>query len=332
MATHNYNGTQKAAILLLSFGEDISSEIFKNLNEFEIKRIGAVMSRLGRLDETDIDTVILEFYDILQQNKQFFYGGDDFTKKVITSAFKGGEGEGMLEQLSISSAHLNSLELIDARTLAGFLRNEHPQTIALILAHLTPMKMSDTLKLIPSSLHTEVLLRLANIDTVSPELIEEIEEVLKQEVQTAGATNLNRVGGVDHIASMLNVVDKTTEDSLLDSLEERDPDLAERVRQLMFVFDDLVLLDDRGAQELIKSVNNDKWKLALRTATEGVKELIFRNMSERAAQMLKEDMEAMGAVKISEVEKCQQEVLAITKKLEEEGKLIINRGGGIGFV
>ena len=326
MGTHNYSGSQKAAILLLSFGEEISSEIFKNLNEFEIKRIGTAMSRLGRLEEDIVDDIIQEFYEILQQNKQFFYGGSDYTKKIIGSAFKGGEAEELIDQLSLSSANLDSLELIDPRTLAGFIRNEHPQTIALILAHLEPTKMGETLKLLPEALHTEILLRVANLDAVAPELIDEIEDVLRQEVQAMGSISTDKLGGVESIADMLNLIDKSTEEEMLDNLEERDPDLAEEIRQLMFVFDDLVKLDDKSIQELIKNVPNDKWKIALKTSSESVRELIFKNMSKRAADMLTEDMEAMSAVKLSDVEAVQFEILQITRKLEEEGKVIIAGG------
>jgi flagellar motor switch protein FliG len=309
MATNKYTGAQKAAILMLSFGEDISAEIFKNMNEFEIKRIGTAMSRLGRLEQDVVDEVMTEFYNILQQNKKFFYGGNEFTMKVLGSAFKGGDADGIIEQLNLdSSANLDSLELIDPRTLATFIRNEHPQTIALILAHLDPKKCGETLKMLPEALHTEILLRIANLDAVAPEIIDEIDDVLRNEIQAMGSVSHQKIGGVEPIAEMLNLIDKATEAQILDNLEERDPELAEEVRNLMFVFDDLIKIDDRGIQELVKGVNNDKWKLALKTASEGVKELIFKNMSTRAAEMLREDMEAMGAVKLADVEGAQFEV------------------------
>ena len=323
MANTNYSGTQKAAILLLSFGEDISAEIFKHLNEFEIRKIGMAMSRLGRLDETVVDEIILEFYGILQQNKQFFYGGSDFTKKVLGSAFKGGEAEGLIDQLSHASATFDSLSLIDPRTLAGFIRNEHPQTIALILAHLDPPRFSETMKLLPENLRVEILFRVANLDSVAPEIIDEVDDVLRQEVQALGSFSTDKLGGPESVANMLNVMDKATEEELLDGLDERDPDLAEQIRLLMFVFDDLAKLDARSAQELVKSVPQDKWKVALKTAGDPVKDLIFKNMSERASQMLKEDIEAMGAVKLSDVEAVQYEILTICRKLEEEGKIVI---------
>ena len=323
MASANFTGAQKAAILLLSFGEEISAELFKHLNEFEIKRIGTAMSRIGRLEEDVVDEIVLEFYEIIQQNKQFFYGGSEYTRKVLGSAFKGGEAEELIDQLALSSSSLESLSMIDPRALAGFIRNEHPQTIALILAHLDQNRFAETLKHLPESLHVEVLYRIANIDSVAPELIDEIDDVIRQEVQSLGSVATDKLGGIESVAGMLNVIDKGTENELLDGLEERDPDLAEEIRKLMFVFDDLAKLDDKGMQELIKAVSTDKWKLALKSASEPVKELVFKNLSERAAEMLREDMEAMGAIKLSDVETVQLEILQTCRKLEEEGKLIL---------
>lgn len=327
MASNKYTGAQKAAILLLSFGEEISGEIFKNMSEFEIKRIGSAMSRLGRLEQDVIDDVMTEFYGILQQNKKFFYGGNDFTMKVIGNAFKGGEADELIEQLALgSSANLDALELIDPRTLTNFIRNEHPQTIALILAHLDPQKCGEVLKLLPESLHTEIILRISNLDAVAPEIIDEIDDVLRNEIQAMGSISSQKIGGVEPIAEMLNLIDKATEEQILDNLEERDPELADQIRQLMFVFDDLSKIDDRGIQEIIKVVKPEQWMVALKTASEAVGELVFKNMSERAANMLKEDMEAMPAVKLSDVEKAQFDIVQITRKLEEEGKVVIAQG------
>lgn len=328
MASNKFTGAQKAAILLLSFGEEISAEIFKSMTEFEIKRIGAAMSRIGRLEQEVIDEVMDEFYQILQQNKKFFYGGNDFTMKVIGSAFKGSEADDLIEQLALgSTANLDSLELIDPRTLTNFIRHEHPQTIALILAHLDPGKCGEVLKLLPESVHTEVILRIANLDAVAPEIIDEIDDVLRNEIQAMGSISNQKIGGVEPLAEMLNLMDKATEEQILDNLEERDPDLSEQIRQLMFVFDDLIKIDDKGIQELLKNVKSEQWMVALKTASESVTELIFKNMSERAASMLREDMEAMAATKLADVEAMQYEIIQIARKLEEEGKIIIQSGG-----
>ncbi len=333
MATNKYSGAQKAAILLLSFGEEIASEIFKSMTEFEIKRIGSAMSRLGRLEQSIIDEVMLEFYGILQQNKKFFHGGNDFTMKVIASAFKGGEADELIEQLSLgSTANLDALELVDPRTLTNFIRNEHPQTIALILAHLDAQKCGEVLKLLPEALHTEIILRISNLDTVAPEIIDDIDDVLRNEIQALGSISSQKLGGVEPIAEMLNLIDKATEEQILDNLEERDPDLAEQIRQLMFVFDDLAKIDDRGIQELIKNVKAEQWLTALKTASEAVADLVYKNMSERASKMLKEDMEAMSAVKLSDVEAMQYEIVQIARKLAEDGKIVIAQGGEAAYV
>lgn len=323
MANSKFSGTQKAAVLMLAFGQEIAGEIFRNLTDFEVKRIGTAMSRLGRLEQDFIDEVMLEFHEILQKDLRYYYGGADFTKNVLGSAFKGENADEIIDSLALNSASLESLELIDPKTLASFIRNEHPQTIALILAHLDAKKFGDTLKLLPEALHTEIILRVANLDAVSPDIIDELEDVLRDEVQAMGSISNNVIGGIEPIAEMLNYIDKATEEQVLDSLEERDPDLAEQIRNMMFVFDDLDKLDDRGIQELIKSVPNDKWKVALKACSESVRDLIFKNMSTRAAEMLKEDIEASPAIKLSEVEQVQFEIIQTTRKLEAEGKLII---------
>ncbi len=327
MANNKYTGSQKAAILLLSFGEEISAEIFRHMNEFEIKRVGTAMSRLGRLEQEVVDEVMVEFYDILQKTSKIIYGGSEFTKNLIGTAFEGKDVDSIVESLSLgNSSNLDSLEMIDARTLANFIRNEHPQTIALILAHLNPKKFGDVLKMLPENMHTEIILRVANLDVVAPEIIDEIDSVLRGEIHSMGSIGSSNIGGAESIAEMLNLIDKSNEERILDNLEERDPDLAEQVRLLMFVFDDLVKIDDRGIQELIKAVSNDKWKLALKTSSEAVKDLIFRNMSERAAGILKDDMEAMGAVRISDIEAAQSEIIQVARKLEAEGKIVIMSG------
>ena len=323
-----YSGPQKAAILLLAFGEEISSEIFKQMSEFEIKRVGSAMSRLGRVDGDIIDEVMNEFYTLLQSNKKYFSGGNDFTKKLISSAFKGTQADSMIEELSLeSSANLEALELIDSKTLANFLRPEHPQTIALILAHLEPKKFGETLKLLPESLHTELILRIAHLEAVSPELIDEIDDVLRSEIQSMGSISSQQIGGIEPIVEMLNLLDKASEENILDRLEERDPDLAEQVRKLMFVFDDLVKIDDKGIQAILREVKGDRLKLALKTASEAVKELIFKNMSQRAAENLREEMQNAAPAKLADVEGAQFEIVQVARRLADEGKIVISTSG-----
>jgi flagellar motor switch protein FliG len=325
---NKYSGPQKAAILLLAFGEEISAEIFKQMSDFEIKRIGSAMSRLGRIDGDVIDEIMDEFYLILQSNKKHFLGGNEFTKKVISSAFKDSEANAMIDDLALeSNATLESLELIDPKTLANFLRAEHPQTIALILAHLDPKKFGETLKMLPETLHTELILRIANLESVSPEIIDEVDDVLRSEIQRMGNITQQRLGGVDPIVEMLNLMDKTTEENILDRLEEKDPDLTEQIRRMMFVFDDLVKVDDRGIQTLLRDVKPDQLKLALKTASEAVRELILRNMSQRASENMREEMANMPPAKLSDVENAQFGIVQIARRLHDEGKIVIASGG-----
>ena len=328
-----YSGPQKAAILLLAFGEEIASEIFKHMTEFEIKRIGSAMSRLGRIDSDVIDEIMAEFYQILQSNKQYYLGSNDFTRKVIKNAFKDDEANALIDDLALqNNATLESLELIDPKTLANFLRAEHPQTIALILAHLSPKKFGETLKLLPESFHTELILRIANLESVSPEIIDEIDDVLRQEIQRMGNITNQKAGGIEQIVEMLNLMDKNTEESILDRLEEKDPDLTETIRKLMFVFDDLVKIDDRGIQTLLRDVKPDVLKLALKTASEAVKDLIFRNMTQKASENLKEELEIAPPAKLSDVEAAQFSIVQIARKLNDEGKIVISQTGANSLV
>ena len=327
MAT-KYTGPQKAAILLLAFGEEISAEIFKQMNEFEIKRVGSAMSRLGRVDGETIDEVMEEFYHVLQSNKKYFFGGNEFTKKLLESAFRDGQANSYIEDLALeTAATLESLELIDAKMLSNILRNEHPQTIALVLAHLEPMKFGETLKLLPDSLHTELILRISRLEAVSPELIDEIDDVLRGEVQRMGNVTQQQIGGVTPIVEMLNMMDKATEETILDRLEERDPDLTEEIRKKMFTFEDLIKIDDRGIQGIMREVKMDQLKLAMKTSSEGVKELLFKNMSQRAAESLREEMANAGPAKLTDVETAQQGIVQIARRLADEGKIVIATSG-----
>lgn len=323
-----YSGPQKAAILLLAFGEEISSEIFKQMSEFEIKRVGSAMSRLGRIDAEVIDEVMEEFYHVLQSNKKYFFGGNEFTKKLIESAFRDGQADSFIEDLALeTAATLESLELIDAKMLSNILRNEHPQTIALVLAHLAPKKFGETLKLLPESLHTELILRISKLESVSPELIDEIDSVLRGEVQRMGNVTQQQIGGVAPIVEMLNMMDKATEETILDRLEERDPDLIEEIRRKMFTFEGLIKVDDRGIQAIMREVKIEQLKLAMKTASEGIKELVFKNMSQRAAETLREELANAGPARLTDVEAAQQGIVQIARRLADEGKIVIATSG-----
>jgi len=280
-----------------------------------------------------VKRVLEEFYSAINEDNDLLFSenkGRDFILGTL--------GEDRAKQLlgqivDVGTSNtLESLELVDTRTLANFLINEHPQTIALICAHLPVDKKVDVLKKLPEGLQAEVVLRVANLDFVSPELIAQLDDVLKTELSTLGSIDTQQLGGVEPIADMLNLMDKNSEKNIMSRVEEKDPELAEEIRKLMFVFEDLIFVDDKGIQELLKIVDNQKLVIALKTAPEEVKIKLFKNMSNRAATMLKEDLEASGPTKLSDVEKAQLDIVQQLKDLESKGKALISRGGEDAFV
>ncbi len=321
-------GQEKAAILLSSLGPTTTKLIFKHMKDNDVKRMINSMATISKSPIWMVKRVLEDFYSSINEDAELLFSenkGRDF----ILSALGEDRAKQLLGQIvdSGNSNKLESLELVDTRTLANFLVNEHPQTIALIIAHLPPEKKVDVLKKLPEGLQAEVVLRVANLDYVSPELIAQLDDVLKTELSTLGSIDTQQLGGVEPIADMLNLMDKATEKNIMSRVEEKDPELAEEIRKLMFVFEDIIYVDDKGVQELLKSVDSQKMVMALKTAPDEVKNKLYKNMSNRAATMLKEDLEAMGPTKMSDVEKAQQEIVMALKDLESKGKAIIARGG-----
>jgi flagellar motor switch protein FliG len=322
------SGTEKAAILLSALGTQTTQIVFKHMKDNDVKRMINAMTTVTKAPIWMVKRVLEEFYQSINEDAEFLFAenkGRDF----ILGALGEDRAKALLGQIIDvgSSNTLESLELVDTRTLSNFLVNEHPQTIALILAHLTVERKVDVLRKLPEGLQAEVVLRVANLDFVSPELIAQLDEVLKTELSTLGSIDTQQLGGVAPIADMLNLMDKNSEKVIMGRVEEKDPELAEEIRKLMFVFEDLTFVDDRGIQELLKIVDNQKLIIALKTAPEEIKGKLFKNMSSRAAGLLKEDLDALGPTKVSDVEKAQQEIIMQVKDLEQKGKAIISRGG-----
>lgn len=330
MAEEKWSGYEKAAILLLTLGEDVASEIMKSLDAKEIRLIGNYLSKSNKLEPAQVKAVVREFCDIAKSPEGFIFGGEDYLRAVLTKAMGPEKANKVIENLAIATEEkgLEALRWIDPRGIANLIKGEHPQTIALILAHLDPDHAGQVVTLLPETLRSDVMLRLATIESVAPGVIEEIEEVLNKQLQMSGNVVSRRVGGPDVVAAILNHLDRTNESTILGGIEQNQPDLAEKIRQMMFVFEDLIHVDDRGIQEILKEVGKDDLVLALKGAGEEIKSKILKNMSERAAQAVKDDMEAKGPVRVSDIEKAQQAILKVTKKLEEEGRIIIGGKGG----
>ena len=322
------NGLERAAILLNALGNTVTAQIFQKMKDNDVKRLVNAMGQVTKVPIPVVKGVLEEFYSEISEEDTLIFGhaaGRQFILETLGEE----RAKTVLGQLSVleGSRTLEALELVDPRTLSNFLVNEHPQTIAFVLAHLDASKKCDVLKRLPEALQTEVVLRIANLDYISPNLIAQVDEVLKQELATLGSIDTQQLGGVQPIAEMLNVMDKNSEQNIMARVEEKDPQLAEEIRKLMFVFEDIIYIDDRGMQLLLKEVANDKLVLALKTAPDEIKDKIFRNISKRAADLLREDLDAMGPVRLSDVEAAQQEIVNVAKRLEAEGKIIISRGG-----
>lgn len=328
------SGQEKAAILLSALGPTTTKLIFKNMKDNDVKRMINSMSTVSKSPIWMVKRVLEEFYSAINEDSDLLFS-ENKGREFILGTLGEDRAKQLLGQIVDvgNNNTLESLELVDTRTLANFLINEHPQTIALICAHLPVEKKVDVLKKLPEGLQAEVVLRVANLDFVSPELIAQLDDVLKTELSTLGSIDTQQLGGIEPIADMLNLMDKTSEKNIMARVEEKDPELAEEIRKLMFVFEDVIFVDDKGIQELLKIVDNTKLVIALKTAPDEVKAKLFKNMSNRAATLLKEDLDATGPTKVSDVEKAQQEIVQQLKDLESKGKAMISRGGeGDAFV
>ena len=326
-----YTGPEKAAILLMTLGEETAALVLANMDEREIQSVGNYMSALGDVDLSVMDMVNKEFYDLVESGGGGLgVGGVDFLKTALMQAMDPAKATEILNNITTPGEEmgggLETVRLLDPKIISSFVINEHPQTAAIILAHLDPPVASLTIRELPEENRMEVVHRLATLERVAPAVIRDLDEALQAEFRTSGAVSGNKLGGVEVAAAVMGSLDRTTETTILTAMDEVDPDLANEIRNLRFTFEDILKIDDNGIQMIMKEINQEDLLIALKTATDDLKEKIFGNMSERAGLMLKEDLESLGPTKISEVEKGQQKIIAVCKKLEEDGKLII--GGG----
>ncbi|OFZ30575.1 MAG: flagellar motor switch protein FliG [Bdellovibrionales bacterium RIFCSPHIGHO2_01_FULL_40_29] len=323
-------GIDKAAILINYLGKEAIKVLFTKMDDGDIRKLIHLMSKFKVVPVHITKRVLEDYYEMISEAEDFIFSDQMANKDTIIEALGEERARGIMGGLNISSGSgrtLESLEMVDAKALSTFLVNEHPQTVAVILAHLEPEKKGEVLRRLPESLQAEVVLRMANLENVDPELIADIDKVLKNQLSNTHTIEQASLGGVQPVAEMLNVMDKNTEQSIMSRLEEKDPLLAEEIRKLMFVFEDVTKIDDRGIQILLKEIPNDRLLLALKTANEEIRAKIFKNISARAAEMLREDLSNMGPARLSDVETAQQEIVNVARRLEGEGKIIIARGG-----
>jgi len=319
------SGPEKAAIFLLTLGEEFTTEVFKELDDIEIKELGRAMSRIQNVTAEQVQDVLWEFVDTLQLPASLHFKGGDFFRNSLGQALDGARAEGLILDVN-SPVPFSNIKNIDPKALGNFIRNEHPQTIALVLAHIDPGKSAQIIAEFPEPLQQDVIMRIADLDNVPISILDEVEDVLRQEIKSQGPVGTRAAGGSSTVAEILNQVDQNTENAIMTKLEEDRPELSNEVRKLMFVFEDLLSVDDRSFRTILKEVNNDELTLALKASSEDMRIKVFSNLSTRAADMIKDDLEAMGPTKLSDVEKAQQSILRAAKKLEGEGKISLGRG------
>lgn len=329
MRSQKMSGKQKAAVLLVSLGPELSAEVFKHLREEEIEDLTLEIAGLRKIQPEVRDSVLEEFHDLLMAREYLEHGGIDYARELLEKALGPSKAEDIINRLtaSLQVRPFDFARKTDPSQLLNFIQNEHPQTIALILAYLHPEQSGLILSSLPPELQVDVAKRLAKLDRTTPEVLYEIESTLEKRLSAFAVDDYTSAGGIDAAVDILNMVDRTTEKTIIDSLEEEEPELAEEIRKRMFVFEDIITLDDRSIQKVLREVDSKDLAMALKTASEDVASRIYKNMSKRAAEMLKEDMDYMGPVRLRDIEETQQKIVAVIRRLEETGEIVIARGG-----
>jgi flagellar motor switch protein FliG len=329
------SGLRKAAIVALMIGEDASASIFKHLSEDEIEILLSEMAALGRVSSKMGEQVLEEFHQTAVAAEHVARGDIEFAKRVLIKSFGPDTARRMIDRVMRafqSNAGFASLERADPQQLSKFILGEHPQTIALILAHLQPANAAQLATLLPEELRVEVLTRMASLEDISPDVVSRISSVIELRLKALGGPSREQHGGVRAVAELFNRLERTVSTPVLEAIEEARPELAVSIRNLMFVFDDLLHVDDNGMREIIQRADKKGLTIALKGASDEIRNRFFGNMSKRAGEMLREEMEVLGAVRLRDVEKAQQEVVAIARKLEEEGLISTGAAAGEAYV
>ena len=324
-----YTGRQKAAIFLVTIGSEISAEIFKYLREDEIETLTFEIARLETIDAEQKDAILQEFQELMMANQFISTGGIDYARELLEKSLGSQKAIDIINRLT-SSLQVRPFDFIrrtDPAHLLNFIQQEHPQTIALILAYLEPNKASVILQNLPHEVQSDVARRIATMDRTSPEVLREVERVLEKKLSSLSSEDYTAAGGVESIVEILNLVDRASEKQIIEALEDEDPELAEEIKKRMFVFEDIVMLDDRAIQKVMREVDSQELAKALKSVDSEVQDKIFKNMSKRAASMLKEDMEYMGPVRLKDVEEAQQKIVSIIRHLEDTGEIVVARAG-----
>ena len=330
MGTEEYNGIQKAAILLIALGPEKSASIFKHLKEDEIEELTLEIANTRSVSPQTKESVLNEFYQVCLAQQYIAEGGIGYAKELLDKALGSDKAQEVITKLT-ASLQVRPFEFVrktDPSQVLNFIQDEHPQTIAMILSYLSPAQSAMILGALTPEKQADVAKLIAKMDRTSPDVIKEVERVLERKLSSLINQDYTIVGGVDAIVGILNTVDRGTEKHIMESLEIEEPELADEIRKKMFVFEDILLLDDRAIQRVLRDVDNNDLAVALKGANEEVQNVIFKNLSKRLAAMIREDMEFMGPVRMKDVEEAQQKIVGIIRKLEDSAEIVISRGGG----
>lgn len=330
------SGLRKSAILMIILGDQISAEILRHLDDDEVQAIGREVARVSSISAEDSERVLDEFYQMAVAHEYVLKGGLDYAKKILINAFGPEAAKRMLDRLmkTLGSevANFDAIQKADPQQLAKFIHNEHPQTIALILSHLNPSQAAGLLFSLPSEMRGDVALRMANLDQISPEIISKIAAVVGSKLKALGEVSREAYGGVRAVAEMFNRLDSNSGKEILDNIDQTNPNLAETIRHLMFVFEDLLLLDVNSVKELLSKVDRKILTIALKGTSDQLRNHLLQAMSQRGAEMLREDMDALGPIKIKEVEAAQQQIITVVRQLEADGVISLKGTAGEQYV
>jgi len=329
-------GIKKAAILMVLLGDEASSSLFRFLEDEEVQEIAKEISRLGRIEPETADSVLDDYYKMTLARSYLVQGGVDYARKLLVKAYGSEASKKLLDRVTLaiqsSNAGFDDLQKVDPAQLSKFIQNENPQTIALVLAHLQSSQAAALLNSLPAELRGDVVMRMANLEKTSPEILSKITHILSQRIQSLGDFSRESYGGVRAVAELINLLDSSTSNAILEKIENENAALALSIRNLMFVFDDILLIEDVGMREIIQRVDKKLLTVALKGTSDQLKNQFFRHMSHRAVEMLREDMDVLGPVRIKEVEAAQNEIVAIIRKLDQDGVISLKGGAGDEYI
>lgn len=324
-----YTGTEKAAVLLLSLGEENAAQVLKHMGPKEVQRIGSAMATLKNVAKESVEGVLDDFLESVEDQTGIGIGTEDYIKKTLKSALGDDKADALIDRilLGANTKGLDTLKWMDPRAVADIIRYEHPQIQSIVLSYLDPDQSAEIMALFPEKTRLDLSLRISALEAVQPNALQELNTIMEKQFSGSTSSKAAQIGGVKKVADIMNFLDTSVESMLIENIKEVDEDLGQQIQDLMFVFDNLVDIDDRGIQSLLREVSTDTLVMALKGADEDIKEKIFNNMSKRAAELMKDDLDAMGPVKVSEVENAQKEILTVARRMADAGEIVL---GGVG--